>query len=150
MSTMSGSLPEHVLERLGEAVRVGEDLALVHETAFVLVDELDRILDGDDVLLPLAVDLVDHRGERGRLAAARRPRHEDEAARELRHVDDRRRQAELMELRRLMGNRPERAADAALLVVHVAAETGDAADAEREVQLRSSSKRFFCPSVSRL
>jgi hypothetical protein len=40
-----------VLERLREARRVGEHLALVHEAALVLVDELDRVLDRDDVLV---------------------------------------------------------------------------------------------------
>src|SRR5262249_24292956 len=49
--------------------------------------------------------------------------------------DDRGREAQLLELRRLVGNRPERTADAALLVVEVAAEAGDAADPEREVEL---------------
>ena len=55
-------------ERQREALRVLVDLALVHEAALVLVDELDRILDCQDVLVALRVDLVDHRGERGRLA----------------------------------------------------------------------------------
>ena len=73
-------------QRRGEAERVGVDLALVDEAPLVLVDVLDRILDGDDVLAALGVDLVDHRRERRRLAAARRPGDEDEAARPLRRA----------------------------------------------------------------
>jgi hypothetical protein len=46
---------------------VHADLALVHQTAAVGVDELDRVLDGDDVIVPVPVDVVDHRGQRGAL-----------------------------------------------------------------------------------
>ena len=67
-----GVLPQHVLQRLGEAVRVGEHLALVDHRVLVLVHELDRVLDGDDVLGARVIDLVDHRRERRRLAAAGR------------------------------------------------------------------------------
>ncbi len=43
-------------------------LPLVYDTPFVTVDELDRILDGDDMLMPLAVNFVDHGSERGGFA----------------------------------------------------------------------------------
>ena len=46
-------LPQHPLERLGEAGRVDADLALVDHAAAVVVQELDRVLDGDDVVAPL-------------------------------------------------------------------------------------------------
>ena len=61
---------QRVLERVG--VRV--DLALVDQAALVLVDELDRILDGDDVVAAVLVDVVDHRAQRRRLAASRSAR----------------------------------------------------------------------------
>jgi hypothetical protein len=44
------------------------DLALVHDAALVLVQELDRILDRDDVVRARPVDLVDQRRKRRRLA----------------------------------------------------------------------------------
>ena len=78
-----GILAQRGAQRGGEAVRVGVDLALVDETALVLVDVLDRILDGDDVLAALGVDLVDHRRQRRRLAAAGRAGDEHQAARPL-------------------------------------------------------------------
>ena len=53
------------LERLGEALGVGAQLALVDEALLVPVQELDRVLDRHDVLLTRAVDLVDHRRQRG-------------------------------------------------------------------------------------
>src|SRR5881396_1752382 len=54
----------------GEAGRVVADLALADDAVDVLVGELDRVLDRDDVVVPVAVDEVDHRRERGRLAGA--------------------------------------------------------------------------------
>src|SRR5215467_5459018 len=49
------------------------------DAALVLVQKLDRVLDREDVVGARLVDLVDHRGERRRLAGARRARDEDEA-----------------------------------------------------------------------
>ena len=68
--------PERLLERLG----VEPDLALVDDAAVVGVEDLDRVLDRDDVLLPRPVDVADHRGERRRLPRAGRAGDEDEAA----------------------------------------------------------------------
>ncbi|MGC4084609.1 MAG: hypothetical protein QM736_21450 [Vicinamibacterales bacterium] len=45
---------ERGAERVREAVRVAVHLALVHEAVLVRVDVLDRILDGEDVIVPLA------------------------------------------------------------------------------------------------
>ena len=49
-----GVLAQDVLQRRGEAVGVGPDLALVHDAGLVLVQELDRVLDGHDVARALA------------------------------------------------------------------------------------------------
>ncbi len=87
---MSGSSRSAARSAAREAERVGVDLALVDETSLVLVDVLDRILDGEDVLAPLGVDLVDHRRERRGLAAAGRAGDEHEAARPIgQRADDR-------------------------------------------------------------
>ena len=51
MRTTSGSWRSADLSELRERVRVGVQLALVDDAALVLVEELDRILDGDDVLV---------------------------------------------------------------------------------------------------
>jgi hypothetical protein len=49
---------------------VRTDLALVDQTLLVGVDELDGVLDGDDVIGPGVVDVVDHRRQRGGLTRA--------------------------------------------------------------------------------
>src|SRR5919107_589828 len=56
-------LAERRAQRLGEAARVGADLALVDDARLVRVQKFYRVFDGHDVLVPLAVDLVEHGGE---------------------------------------------------------------------------------------
>ena len=58
------------------------DFALIQTSAlFVIVKELDRIFDGDHVLVALVVDLVEHRGEGGGLSGTGRTGDEHQAAR---------------------------------------------------------------------
>ena len=64
----------------GKVDRVVADLALVDEAQPVGVLVLDRVFDGDDVRLAGAVDVVDHRRQRGALAAAGGAGDQDEAA----------------------------------------------------------------------
>ena len=74
-------LAQHVLEGVGERVGVLADLALVDQARLVVVEELDRVLDGHDVVAPGAVGQVDERRERRRLAGAGRAGDEHHAAR---------------------------------------------------------------------
>ena len=76
----SGSLAQHALESLAERVGVDPDLALVDDAQLVVVQELDRVLDRDDVLPARAVDVAKHRGERGRFPDACCPGDEDQPA----------------------------------------------------------------------
>ncbi len=62
-----GILAQGRPEGVGEGVGVGVELPLVHEALLVLVQVLDGVLDGDHVLVTLAVDLVEHRSQRRRL-----------------------------------------------------------------------------------
>src|SRR5439155_9551322 len=128
-------LAQRRAERVREAVRVAVDLALVDEAVLVLVDVLDRILDGQNVAVPLRVDLVEQRRQRGRLAAAGRAGDEDEAARAIGERREDGRQAELAEGPDLLRNEPVHRAHRAALVEHVAPEAREAADAEREIEL---------------
>ena len=115
--------------------RVGADLALVDDAALVPVEELDRVLDGHDVVVARAVDLVDHRRERGRLARAGRARDEDEAARLRREVLEDRRKPELLERLQLGRDQAEGRAEALALEVDVDAEAREAGDRVGDVDL---------------
>ena len=75
-----GVLAKDVLQRDAEAVRVALDLTLRDEAALRLVQELDGVLERHDVIAALAVHLIDHGGERGALAASRRPGHQHQPA----------------------------------------------------------------------
>ena len=130
-----GVLTERGLEAEREALRVVPDLALVDDAALVPVQELDRVLDREDVLLAAAVDLVDHRRERGRLARAGRPGHEHEAARLLDELVDDRRQAELLDRLDLGRDQTECGADRGALHVGVDPEAAVRRHRVREVDL---------------
>ncbi len=128
-------LPQRRAERVGEGARVGADLALVDDAALVPVQELDRVLDREDVLVPRRVDPVEQRRERGRLARARRARDEDQAARLVGEVVEARRHPELLERLDLLRDQPEGGADARALEVGVDTEAREAGDRIGEVEL---------------
>ena len=73
-------LTQHAAERFVERLGVEPHFALVDDAVHVRVDDLDRVLDRDDVLLPRPVDVTEHRGERRRLAATRGAGDEHEPA----------------------------------------------------------------------
>ena len=129
----SGAWRTRGAERGRKVRRVDADLDLLDDAAVVLVLVLDRILDGDDVARVAAVDLVDERRERRRLAGAGRPADEDQAARQLRQQLDRRRQAERREPRHARRQQPHGGRRAAALAMQVDAEAAEAGDAERRV-----------------
>ena len=57
-------LAKRPLQGTGKTHGVAPDLALRDDRQFAFVNEFDRILYGDDVLVPLAIDFVDHGGKR--------------------------------------------------------------------------------------
>lgn len=93
-----GTFTQRRAQCVGEARRARIELALRHEAVDVAVQEFDRVLDRDDMFVEVVVDVVDHRGERGRFAAAGRTDHDDDAALVRAHFGQRRgRQTELLE-----------------------------------------------------
>jgi len=101
----------------------------------MLVEELDRVLDRDDVHRPAIVDVVDHRRERRRLTGARRAGHEDEATRLARELEEDLREAELRGRLDHPRHEAEGGGEAVALEIDVDAEAGDAGDGIREVDL---------------
>ena len=75
-----GVLAQRVAQAALERRGVLPHLALVDDRLAVLVQELDRLLDGEDVARPGPVDAVDERRQRGGGAGAVRAAHEHEAA----------------------------------------------------------------------
>ena len=66
------------LERIGEGEGVHAQFALVDETFFRLVNELDRVFDRDDVAFKGIVEIVDHGGQGRRFAGTGRAGHENQ------------------------------------------------------------------------
>ena len=127
-------LAEHAAERLLERLGVEPDLALVDDAAAIGMQDLDRVLDRDDVLLARAVDEVEHRRERGRLAGAGRAGDEHEPAVLAGEALHARRQAERLEARDLDRDDAERERDRAALAEAVDAEA-PAVDGVRDVEV---------------
>ncbi len=139
-----GILAQCRTQRGREAARVTVHLSLVDETALVLMDVLDRILDGENVLVALRVDLVEHGRKRRRLAAAGWPRHEHQPPRAIGERGKHRRQPQLAEGLDRLWNQAVDGADGTALIEHVAAEPrADGFDAERKVQLQRLLKSFL-------
>ena len=77
-----GIFAQRRAQRLAEAQGVAMHFALIDQAALAFVHELDRIFDGYNVVRAVVVAVIDHAGERGRLARAGRPGHQHQAARE--------------------------------------------------------------------
>ena len=122
-------------QRVAEALGVAVHLALIDQTALVLVHEFDRVLDRENVIVALLVDLVEHRRERRRLTGSRRPGDEHESTRPLCERGENRRQAQFLEAADLLGDQSIDCADRAALVEHVHAEARETLDTKREVEL---------------
>src|SRR6202035_2309354 len=90
-----------------ETRAVHPDLALADEAALALVHELNRVLDGKDVALHAAVDVVDHGRERGGLARTGLTGHQDQSVIGAAHLPHRLRHLQLIERERLGGDGAE-------------------------------------------
>src|ERR1041385_3529371 len=109
--------------------------ALVDHAALVLVDELDRILDRNDVVAAGAIHIVDHRRERRRFAGAGGAGDEDQPLLELAQSENRRRELELFGGGYLGGYPAEDGAHALPVEKDVAAEPGEPGNLVSEVRI---------------
>ena len=130
-------LPQRVLQRDFPTVGINTDLALGDDAFLVLVDELDRVFDGDDVTLTIAVAVINECRQRGGLAGAGTPDKNDQAAQGHRDVFQYRRQAELVEGR--YDQVDGAADDGDLALLYQSADT-EAADSRR----RDGEVAFLC------
>jgi hypothetical protein len=88
-------LPERAAQGVRVRLRVRANLALRDHGLQIVVHELDRLLDRDQVEVPRAIDLVDDRRERGALSGARRSRDKHEPVGKARDLPHRCGKAEL-------------------------------------------------------
>ena len=93
-----GVLADRVLHADPEVLHVHADLALVDQTLVVGEGELDRVLQGEDVLAVAVVDVVEHRGDGGALARAGDARQKDHPLGELAQPGQHGREKEVLEV----------------------------------------------------
>jgi len=127
-------LAERVLEGACERLGISSHFALIDQAALMLVDELDRVFDSDDVAFPLPVDLVDQRREGGRLSRPGWPGDQHQSAWLLRHFRYRGGQPQILKRADGERNLSNYHRDASALTETVTAEPGEAGDPEREIE----------------
>ncbi|MCY1419216.1 hypothetical protein D9M71_348000 [compost metagenome] len=128
-------LAQGVLQGRLEGVGVQPHLALGDDAALVLVDELDRVLDGDDVAGGVLVAVADHRRQRGRLAGAGGADEDHQPALGHRQLLEDFRQLQLFDGRDVGLDAAQHHAHQVALVEGADPEAADAAGADGEVAL---------------
>jgi len=113
---------------------VHADLALADQAVLAHMHEFDGVLDGENMALFAAVDVVDHGGERGGLPRSGLARDQYQAAVDLAQVHDRFGQLEFGGGARLGWNGAKHRTHAVQLAHHIDAKAGDAGDAVRKVR----------------
>jgi hypothetical protein len=123
-----------------KGTRVDAHLAVVDQRALALVHELDRVLDGEDVVFAVLVRVINHGRQRGGLARAGRPGHQHHAF--VQHgqflEDGRQRGVEFLEIleRKDFGrDLPEHGRHTVLLVEKVGADPGNAGNLVAKVNV---------------
>lgn len=109
------------------------DFTLVDDRLLVPVVVLDRVFHRHDVPFEVLVDVVDHRGQRRRLARPRGPGDDEQATRAAQQVLHQGRQADLLEREQPIGDLAEHEAEGATLTEHAHAEARLVAEREAEV-----------------
>jgi hypothetical protein len=106
-----GVLPYDVPQGRRVRIRVEADLALLDDRPFVVVDNLDGVLDRHDVRAPRPVDVADHRRDRRRLACAGRPGHQHQPSARVRELGDHGGEHQFGDGRDLRAHPPDRQPD---------------------------------------
>ena len=119
----------------GERARVHADFAMLHQAILAAMHELDRILDRDDVIVPVQIGVIDHRRERGRFAGTGRAGDEHEALFQHRKPLQHCREARVLDRQDLGRNQAEDGGDAVFLLKKVRAVTRDSGNLVAEVDI---------------
>lgn len=98
---------------------------------FVVI--FDRVFDRDDVMIEFAVDVVDHRGERGGFARSCRTGHKEQTAGASAETLDDGRQTDVVKAQKFVGDLPQHYRDVALGLENGHAKTGGVAEGKPKV-----------------
>ena len=129
-------LAQRVFERVVPGVGIDAHLAVSDERLLRLMHEFDRIFHRDDVTRGAAIAVIDHRGERSRLARAGGADDQHQPA--LGHHDffEDLRQPQLGEIGNLVDDGPDHDADVLLLHEDVHAKARHTREGDREIALQ--------------
>ena len=128
-----GVLAQRRAQRVGKGQRMRADLTLVDQALLGFVQELDRVLDGEDVGVDVLVDVVAHGSQRRRFARPGRTGAQNQAARTGRQLGKYARRGQLLQRQHFRRNCPEGDGGAALLVERIDAKAGEIGNAEGKV-----------------
>ena len=126
-------LPESAADGFGEAGDIHADFALVDGRFLVVMEELDRIFNRDDVVIHILVDVVHQSGQRGALAGAGGPGDQKQAAGAEHQLGHHVRQSQLRGGEHGVGNLTQHHRDMAALLEDGDAEASQVAESEAEV-----------------
>jgi len=140
-------VPQGVLQRDFPTVRIDADLALGDDALLVLVNELDRVFDGNDVALAMAVAVIDECCQRGGLAGSSATDKDDQAAQGHRDILQHQRQTEFLESRNVQVDGAADHRDTPLLHQRIDAKAADSGRRYGEVAFLGRLKFGSLPVV---
>jgi len=129
-------LPQCRTQGRRKTVGVAMHLALVDQGPAGLVDEFDGVFQGEDVLAPVLVEVIDQRRQGGRLARTGGPGHQHQAARQLGDTLEHRAQPEVFQALDLGGDVAKHRAHATRLLEHIHPESPDTGQFEGEIRFK--------------
>ena len=135
-------LTQGVFQRGKPVFGIHADFALGNDAFFVLMDELNRVFDGDDVVLAIFIAVVNHRSERGGFARTGTADENHEAAFFHHHVFQDGGQIEAVEIRDFAGNGAEHQRRRAALHHGIDTEAAGVGQADGEVAFVGGRKLF--------
>ncbi len=127
--------PQRRTQGLGEAQGIAVHFALVDQALLRFVDEFDRVFHGKNVVVLVAVDVVEHRRQGGRFAGTGWPGDQHQTTGHIGNLAEDLAHAEVFHAQHFRRNGPEHRAGTTVLVEGVNPETRDARHLEGEVGL---------------
>ncbi len=129
-------LTHRALQRSVVGQGVEPQFALVDDRLLVDMEELDRLLDGEDMVGAVLVAMIDHRRQRRGFAGAGSAHHQHQTAFGHRQAFQYRRQIQLRELGHVQGDVAQHHGDVAALVEHIGAEAAETGLRNSEIELQ--------------